>query len=170
MSNQDRAAKALLRARGGISLTLSYLVLQMHSSPRTRRYFRLPQRLPFPVSLFSAHAEVFPLFPARVLAQAALLRARGGISVAAAATRRRAVSSPRTRRYFRWERYERDGLELFSAHAEVFPTGHRRCMTPEALLRARGGISASIWLDATFDISSPRTRRYFRVWCNTVTI
>ena len=54
------AAGPLLRARGGISLGVSMAMARANSSPRTRRYFRVPPRAMASACLFSAHAEVFP--------------------------------------------------------------------------------------------------------------
>ena len=70
-------------------------------------------------------------------------------------------SSPRTRRYFIHIRIICRLLRLFSAHAEVFPrmlACDSSCLT---LLRARGGISNSREASAHYQVSSPRTRRYF---------
>ena len=56
----SRGSFALLRARGGISTLTDEEIDTVLSSPRTRRYFLWASCVPFPVSLFSAHAEVFP--------------------------------------------------------------------------------------------------------------
>ncbi len=50
-------------------------------------------------------------------------------------------SSPRTRRYFLRHADGGAWRELFSAHAEVFPSPVLIVATHAALLRARGGIS-----------------------------
>ena len=111
--------------------------------------------------LFSAHAEVFPnerylLSPVR-----ALLRARGGISEKEWQVGLIVGSSPRTRRYFLNALADAGDLELFSAHAEVFPRAGLATRVGAPLLRARGGISTNHFGDGQHPDSSPRTRRYF---------
>ncbi|KXU17036.1 hypothetical protein WM41_2275 [Corynebacterium simulans] len=54
-------------------------------------------------------------------------------------------------------------MQLFSAHAEVFPIDGVQADLNAALLRARGGISQSTTVDRLSTSSSPRTRRYFRM-------
>ena len=71
--------------------------------------------------LFSAHAEVFHRIGSG---------APGGDR-----------SSPRTRRYFPVLPEIANTLELFSAHAEVFPWHPSVRVRRDSLLRARGGIS-----------------------------
>ena len=51
---------ALLRARGGISISCNLGSLNVNSSPRTRRYFPRHRDGAYSMRLFSAHAEVFP--------------------------------------------------------------------------------------------------------------
>ena len=135
-------ARALLRARGGISLVCGPAHLPLNSSPRTRRYFPGYVQAKESARLFSAHAEVFPndvyLFPED-----------GG-------------SSPRTRRYFHLKLTLTLVVGLFSAHAEVFPPANLVLRAILALLRARGGISTATSLAMLANASSPRTRRYFR--------
>ena len=157
-----RLAKALLRARGGISQLKSPWSPTAASSPRTRRYFRYGDVLTRRVALFSAHAEVFPAKALARISTTPLLRARGGISPTAAVCIPVDVSSPRTRRYFQGPLQHRPRRSLFSAHAEVFPEGWRACPGTGALLRARGGISHHGVHAMTDHDSSPRTRRYFR--------
>ena len=112
------------------------------SSPRTRRYFLPLTLLLSAVSLFSAHAEVFPIPPSVARGLSTLLRARGGISKDVRDGPMVDDSSPRTRRYFPFWCSQSPSTSLFSAHAEVFPSS--ATASPSA---AR---------------SSPRTRRYFR--------
>ena len=50
------------------------------SSPHTRRYFQRAPGRRRAMALFSAHAEVFPLFLMVRLDASSLLRTRGGIS------------------------------------------------------------------------------------------
>ena len=142
------------------------------SSPRTRRYFLPSLRMQMKQTLFSAHAEVFPTRRASSTWRSALLRARGGISNVSWLQMERNVSSPRTRRYFPHHAAAGGHVELFSAHAEVFP-----CVVPPwnvgwALLRARGGISSPYGGSQTTESSSPRTRRYFRavVWPHSLSL
>ena len=152
---------SLLRARGGISPVELVTLADFDSSPRTRRYFR---RMPGPcriLVLFSAHAEVFPTPKRPPRRDAALLRARGGISLDAEKTSGCVCSSPRTRRYFRHDPQAAMLLGLFSAHAEVFPSECPSCWLPTSLLRARGGISIGTPRELSAHPSSPRTRRYF---------
>ena len=51
-----------------------------------------------------------------------LLRARGGISIITREMHTSTTSSPRTRRYFQNTPINVGHIQLFSAHAEVFPT------------------------------------------------
>ena len=158
-----RVWRSLLRARGGISSCLPCDPASRSSSPRTRRYFlsclsRLIQRM-----LFSAHAEVFPPLRIPRCRHVPLLRARGGISTLENSAVQARASSPRTRRYFRRLRSDKFRHLLFSAHAEVFPRPACRIFSRVPLLRARGGISIETNTVDASDISSPRTRRYFRV-------
>ena len=137
-------------------------VLLLCSSPRTRRYFRRYPRRADADSLFSAHAEVFPIGARSTTRSATLLRARGGISIIDNEYISGYISSPRTRRYFRHKTSRQSIHALFSAHAEVFPTHLRLRPTTSALLRARGGISIGDVTGSSRPPSSPRTRRYFR--------
>ena len=132
----------LLRIRGGISTRRSPPTTRRHSSPHTRRYFRIPRTLPSQRRLFSAYAEVFPGRTQTARAAGALLRIRGGISFDAqwqeaapcSLLRIRGgisrsgqrqvgghISSPHTRRYFQAHQINEQGKLLFSAYAEVFP-------------------------------------------------
>ncbi len=92
---------ALLRARGGISTQLTASDRDTFSSPRTRRYFHGGTRRRRGIRLFSAHAEVFPALAENCSLVGTLLRARGGISLGKLTVKPPALSSPRTRRYFR---------------------------------------------------------------------
>ena len=90
-----------------------------------------------------------------------LLRTRGGISTVQVAVRALTASSPHTRRYFQVPPYEACRANLFSAHAEVFPSWPL-CMNQwVTLLRTRGGISHERMMVASVMLSSPHTRRYF---------
>ena len=156
-------AHSLLRARGGISFCRIMPRLWWGSSPRTRRYFLCMRLICLMVCLFSAHAEVFPTVAQNLLNTATLLRARGGISPAIGQDSRLNGSSPRTRRYFRRRRHRLQVPNLFSAHAEVFPSEQPTAPAYRTLLRARGGISLVSVLLLCHGDSSPRTRRYFPV-------
>ncbi|BAQ21102.1 hypothetical protein cgR_6040 [Corynebacterium glutamicum R] len=132
---------ALLRTRGGISTIATHLLKHHISSPHTRRYFRrylgfLGQGL-----LFSAHAEVFPLYSKLDQMATALLRTRGGISSGRYSPGDDSRSSPHTRRYFRGTLSPSWSAILFSAHAEVFPDDLTQLGMSHSLLRTRGGIS-----------------------------
>ena len=153
---------ALLRARGGISWFAREATHECNSSPRTRRYFHGVGGVHRQATLFSAHAEVFPGRENNLILNKTLLRARGGISLCHKCRLPNHPSSPRTRRYFRMFRAGSGCRSLFSAHAEVFPfrQGARRPWSP--LLRARGGISISMFCSRSSLDSSPRTRRYFQ--------
>ena len=131
------------------------------SSPRTRRYFQVRRAPKGPRSLFSAHAEVFPMMRFTMRLCRTLLRARGGISAGPHPRHHPDISSPRTRRYFRYRRARGRPRPLFSAHAEVFPARQGRVPARRPLLRARGGISPLCRGPKRWWISSPRTRRYF---------
>ena len=161
MKQGATSPKTLLRARGGISLARLVSGATSPSSPRTRRYFHPCAETATAGKLFSAHAEVFPIwsavvapgrlfsahaevFPSRSTlhcSTSTLLRARGGISIDTAQQATPPSSSPRTRRYFRGTHRRIQGGRLFSAHAEVFPKPHLTQCYRLPLLRARGGIS-----------------------------
>ena len=91
---------ALLRTRGGISKYKLFTFDLLHSSPHTRRYFRVNRIIHRLTQLFSAHAEVFPLIVTPSWASYALLRTRGGISAENHPENQATASSPHTRRYF----------------------------------------------------------------------
>ncbi|HAT1548817.1 TPA: hypothetical protein I8X58_001906 [Corynebacterium striatum] len=114
-------------------------------------------------TLFSAHAEVFPIHDHFHTLSESLLRARGGISGGGKRSKHKINSSPRTRRYFLRQRLRAAGQRLFSAHAEVFPLTSGVYYYRLALLRARGGISIDHLKHYSNDDSSPRTRRYFHL-------
>ena len=116
----------LLRARGGISKVGHVGGVKVDSSPRTRRYFHRQDRSWLSDRLFSAHAEVFPHASFFQPAGYALLRARGGISNDEILAQHEKRSSPRTRRYFLGFYESFQDVELFSAHAEVFPNRAKR--------------------------------------------
>ena len=82
----------------------------------------------------------------------------------------RAYSSPRTRRYFLGSLCGASDSALFSAHAEVFPTGGAGTTYKYPLLRARGGISYAGNSRKPVATSSPRTRRYFQVQSDGATV
>ncbi|BAF53704.1 hypothetical protein cgR_0733 [Corynebacterium glutamicum R] len=93
--------------------------------------------------LFSAHAEVFPLFGFDIITEEPLLRTRGGISILTEEQIQHIASSPHTRRYFPLVALVESRFILFSAHAEVFPVGGVGGVQVHPLLRTRGGISQS---------------------------
>ena len=95
------AARALPRARGGISGYMGHATVRAFSSPRTRGYFRASCRPTFCRALFPAHAGVFPSSSSSVVSRATLPRARGGISAESTSPHHPQRSSPRTRGYFR---------------------------------------------------------------------
>ena len=155
--------QTLLRARGGISKLTVNGKTSPSSSPRTRRYFPSTARYFLQLRLFSAHAEVFPQPKTIYAAREALLRARGGISDGLDGAKAAMDSSPRTRRYFQIPCLAVVVVDLFSAHAEVFPSYETHAATTVSLLRARGGISDKAAPFTLSAYSSPRTRRYFRL-------
>ena len=132
---------ALLRTRGGISLGGRDSAVFAYSSPHTRRYFRNHGGLDMAITLFSAHAEVFPDSYGVESTSYTLLRTRGGISGPALVLSDEAPSSPHTRRYFRCGIGNASKPLLFSAHAEVFPITSNQAPKRDSLLRTRGGIS-----------------------------
>ena len=152
---------SLPRARGGISVQSPIAIPSDSSSPRTRGYFRYWRRLKARISLFPAHAGVFPVGLPDLSGGIALPRARGGISGLWGAYSLRHNSSPRTRGYFR--KCTNGGIStiLFPAHAGVFPRSSRPRTPDTALPRARGGISELFGVVLQFGFSSPRTRGYF---------
>ena len=95
--------------------------------------------------------------------EAALPRARGGISMSSMIALIIRCSSPRTRGYFR--KCTNGGIStiLFPAHAGVFPRSSRPRTPDTALPRARGGISELFGVVLQFGFSSPRTRGYFHI-------
>ena len=133
----------LPRARGGISVAADFDRLNFRSSPRTRGYFRGVRPLYYLKRLFPAHAGVFPESHTRPAMPVTLPRARGGISAALAAPITTPASSPRTRGYFQAAYGVKETVELFPAHAGVFPAVAFRRLIRCALPRARGGISRS---------------------------
>ncbi|EEI64045.1 hypothetical protein HMPREF0293_0490 [Corynebacterium glucuronolyticum ATCC 51866] len=66
-----------------------------------RRYFQREHGRSSRVTLFSAHAEVFPRLTDAELDALPLLRACGGISIEDLENKIEQGSSPRMRRYFR---------------------------------------------------------------------
>ena len=94
--------------------------------------------------------------------QDALPRARGGISRAGGEILRVNASSPRTRGYFQRHYYTDRPMNLFPAHAGVFPALAGLSVQWGPLPRARGGISASGGETFAVIVSSPRTRGYFQ--------
>ena len=137
----SRSFSPLLRTRGGISGSPMAGTSMRFSSPHTRRYFPPNRPLGGDISLFSAHAEVFPSQRCAPSTESALLRTRGGISPMENKNGWHHTSSPHTRRYFLRIRRRGRWSRLFSAHAEVFPVHHRACAPSTTLLRTRGGIS-----------------------------
>src|SRR5699024_4303808 len=132
---------ALLRTRGGISRAPIRWTIYCRSSPHTRRYFQRAPGRRRAMALFSAHAEVFPLFLMVRLDASSLLRTRGGISAGATVLNSSEPSSPHTRRYFLSCLVLWVTPILFSAHAEVFPLHGFTRWRKQPLLRTRGGIS-----------------------------
>ena len=96
----------------------------------------LPHDLCF---VFSAHAEVVPVFPGPCQVWWGILRARGG-------------SSPS---------YPISGGSkiVFSAHAEVVHFPINLATVENGILRARGGSSVPILISLSVQSYSPRTRR-----------
>ena len=94
-------SKTLLRIRGGISNLHCSSLLEISSSPHTRRYFQVLRVLHGHLRLFSAYAEVFPSPVYHAAISTTLLRTRGGISSPAPAPFLFSSSSPHARRYFR---------------------------------------------------------------------
>ena len=152
----------LLRIRGGISSNGTIYQQKLCSSPHTRRYFHCESHGSYPARLFSAYAEVFPPVEIADTRETTLLRIRGGISVSCCITRTGTSSSPHTRRYFQAKKPMSSRKGLFSAYAEVFPTGTQETRARAALLRIRGGISRPPASSSSTWSSSPHTRRYFR--------
>ena len=161
----DTRETTLLRIRGGISVSCCITRTGTSSSPHTRRYFRQLLHHPHRHLLFSAYAEVFPGQETHVLKKGALLRIRGGISYRNSRNKSQSSSSPHTRRYFTSTSVQFIDMELFSAYAEVFPRPRSRMWTGFSLLRIRGGISQTTDTPTTEPVSSPHTRRYFRLIC-----
>ena len=139
----SRSFSPLLRTRGGISGSPMAGTSMRFSSPHTRRYFPPNRPLGGDISLFSAHAEVFPRWRTKMVGITPLLRTRGGISCVSGDEAVGAVSSPHTRRYFRFTTGHVLPVPLFSAHAEVFPSSQL------SAVKSAG--------------SSPHTRRYFLI-------
>ena len=154
----------LPRARGGISGPLRGFHVRLHSSPRTRGYFRPTRNRYATHSLFPAHAGVFPRHCRNRPRPRTLPRARGGISDIARWHRHIPRSSPRTRGYFRVFHADTVDERLFPAHAGVFPGAHAKQEHASTLPRARGGISGAPTGSGAASCSSPRTRGYFRCW------
>ena len=96
-------SRALLRTRGGISAMVTEWHGDKCSSPHTRRYFPAVYWDTKPGWLFSAHAEVFPIFCYTSHSW------RGGISLTGTTVGDLDVSSPHTRRYFQARTAPRGG-------------------------------------------------------------
>ena len=152
---------ALLRTRGGHSCHHSPTAAPTASSPHARRSFRrrrIPARRD---ALFSARAEVIP--PPRPISSAtnSLLRTRGGHSDPGAVGAGWLRSSPHARRSFRPVASPAWRPGLFSARAEVIPPDPSATPGRSALLRTRGGHSATIAPPPMWRRSSPHARRSF---------
>ena len=143
----------LPRPRGGISLMGWSDVGMLSSSPPTRGYFPGPS--------WPAHAGVFPCCLLMGLSWSALPRPRGGISVSIEAMPDEDGSSPPTRGYFHLQSERSASLQLFPAHAGVFPGFVIWASAGSTLPRPRGGISQVLALLNLTGGSSPPTRGYF---------
>ncbi|SQH27577.1 Domain of uncharacterised function (DUF2825) [Arcanobacterium haemolyticum] len=113
------------------------------------------------LSLFPAHAGVFPATIASPIVLCALPRTRGGISGSPGKQGPTGPSSPHTRGYFQVRLYLGTPHALFPAHAGVFPIGTLATPVMVTLPRTRGGISTSRLRPPWIRTSSPHTRGYF---------
>ncbi len=155
------SAGSLPRTRGGISGNLPHSFHANLSSPHTRGYFRLGNRLRVHIGLFPAHAGVFPVKLSSLSSKGALPRTRGGISTGITPSTVTLPSSPHTRGYFLHSKRRTRPRRLFPAHAGVFPPSPELYPHEYPLPRTRGGISASKRWKQITDSSSPHTRGYF---------
>ena len=96
----DKLMHALPRTRGGISRARWLGKCVLISSPHTRGYFRRCPRFYPRLSLFPAHAGVFPSTRRRNSPKVPLPRTRGGISSGRHVLLVEVDSSPHTRGYF----------------------------------------------------------------------
>ncbi len=134
--------KSFLRVRGGVSWTLTKKQLDIMFSPRTRRCFRPKRPLSLNRPVFSAYAEVFPEANPTPHRLRRFLRVRGGVSVFLRFHLQALRFSPRTRRCFCVGVRRCEGVRVFSAYAEVFPSTHSHGLGRRSFLRVRGGVSS----------------------------
>jgi len=108
---------------------------------------------------YSAHAEI-DLDSVSVYDQTfRLLRARGDRPSPALIIDSAEKATPRTRRSTRPCLRRHDGLQGYSAHAEIDPHPQRTRCTQQGLLRARGDRPVQAGDDPADDGATPRTRR-----------
>ena len=120
------AASCLPRACGGVSPPSMPSSAAALSSPRMRGCFRVVAHGQRPFKVFPAHAGVFPHCRCFGSAEARLPRACGGVSFWLAACGPLRGSSPRMRGCFCLRPHQFAPVEVFPAHAGVFP----RCRLP----------------------------------------
>ena len=110
----------LLHARGGVSIAQGLSMIRCKSSPRTWRcfFFRSLYRPCF--RIFSTHVEVFLKQNYLKRYGCHLLHARGGVSPMRPFFFSRLRSSPRTWRCFSLDELQREAMNIFSTHVEVF--------------------------------------------------
>ena len=141
-------------------LEISYPGLE--SSPRLRGCFLFLRCQCRTSSVFPAPAGVFPVSVFKMLADASLPRACGGVSAMCAAAKRAATSSPRLRGCFHRLCALVVQLQVFPAPAGVFPACSLHQGLRSRLPRACGGVSEIVTNIHNLYLSSPRLRGCFR--------
>ena len=112
------------------------------SLPTQRCFSRLKAGKPMSY-LFSAYAEVFPIYRASAGRRSAFLCLRRGVSTMYRKNDSFGDFSLPTQRCFSSTRSARGAKTLFSAYAEVFPYTDLKAKVKEAFLCLRRGVSPS---------------------------
>ena len=131
------------------------------SSPRMRGCFCSLAAHFLLLTVFPAHAGVFPKSQPSMPAMAGLPRACGGVSLGHCGVYIFLMSSPRMRGCFYDMTSLHDPPIVFPAHAGVFPGYEPAPLTYISLPRACGGVSFYRSFNADFLESSPRMRGCF---------
>ena len=158
--NRCRVAgeRRLPRARGGVPGLGVPVYKAAPSSPRTRGCSHGTHTPLVTLSVFPAHAGVFPCWSSGASSGICLPRARGGVPASFVMNVSYSSSSPRTRgcsrTIFRIVRVD----QVFPAHAGVFPRSALTSPRQTGLPRARGGVPTRSIHAGGVQPSSPRTR------------
>ena len=130
-------------------------------SPLTRGCFYIAPSAVGTVTVFPAHAGVFPASSVVLHCIYRIPRSRGGVSAYARGVFVEQEYSPLTRGCFQGLQEQGHAARVFPAHAGVFPTrepSHIGCL---CIPRSRGGVSLSHRLNRLMVLYSPLTRGCF---------